>query len=66
MELMTVAQLAEFLQMTPRQIYSMTETRTRTGSMRANPLPKLNLHGNLRFNKVAVLEWLKREEASHA
>jgi predicted DNA-binding transcriptional regulator AlpA len=60
-EILTVSQLAEYLQMTTRQIYSMCEERTRTGSMSRNPLPKLKINGNLRFARVDVEAWLQRE-----
>lgn len=60
-EIMTVKQLADYLQMTARQIYSMCEERTRTGTMRHNPLPKLKINGNLRFARVDVESWLQRE-----
>jgi hypothetical protein len=40
--------------MSRRQIYSMTDTRSRTGSMRENPLPVLKINGNLRFRKSDV------------
>lgn len=60
-EILTVNQLAEFLQMTTRQIYSMCEERTRIGSMKHNPLPKMKINGNLRFARVDVEAWLARE-----
>jgi hypothetical protein len=37
--------------MSKGQIYEMTTTRTRTGSMRENPLPVLRINGNIRFRK---------------
>jgi predicted DNA-binding transcriptional regulator AlpA len=60
-EILTVTQLAEYLQMTARQIYSMCEERTRTGKMKHNPLPKLKINGKLRFARVDVEAWLARE-----
>jgi predicted DNA-binding transcriptional regulator AlpA len=61
MEVLTVKQLAAMLGMTPRQIYSMTETKTRTTTMRENPLPFVKLNGNLRFLLSDVEAWLLRE-----
>jgi excisionase family DNA binding protein len=57
-EILTVDELAALLRMSRRQIYSMTETRTRTGAMRENPLPVLRINGNLRFSREAVQQWL--------
>lgn len=62
MEILTIDELAGWLKMTKKQIYTMCETRTRTGSMRKNPLPVLKINSNLRFNKAAVLEWLAKLE----
>lgn len=59
-EVMTVRELAKFLKMSRRQIYSMTETRTRTGSMSSNPLPCARVNGNLRFRRVDIDQWLER------
>jgi predicted DNA-binding transcriptional regulator AlpA len=62
-EILTVDALAEFLSMSRRQIYSMTETRTR--AKQQHPLPVLRINGNLRFSKSAVEAWLaKLQEGS--
>jgi excisionase family DNA binding protein len=58
MEILTVDELAEMLQMSKRQIYTMCETRTRNGSMKDHPLPVLKINGNLRFRKADVDSWL--------
>ena len=60
MELLTVAELAALLKMNKRQICSMTDTRSRTGSMRENPLPVLRINGNLRFRKSDVEAWIEK------
>ena len=54
MEILTIAELAAMLKMNKRQIYLMTDTRIRTGSMKANPLPVLRINDNLRFRKSDV------------
>ena len=59
-EILTVAELAAMLKMSNRQIYEMTTTRTRTGSMRENPLPVVRINGNLRFRKSDVEEWIEK------
>jgi excisionase family DNA binding protein len=59
MEILTVTELAAMLKMSKTQIYEMTKTRTRTGSMRENPLPVLRINGNLRFRKRDVEEWIE-------
>jgi excisionase family DNA binding protein len=55
-EILTVDELASLLKMNRRQIYSMTEARTR--SRQKNPLPILRVNGNLRFSRTAVEAWL--------
>ena len=66
MEILTVEELAALLKMSKKQIYTMSETRTRTGVMREHPLPALKINGNLRFRKAAIDEWLLKLEASKA
>jgi excisionase family DNA binding protein len=58
MEILTVDELATLLKMSKRQVYEMTSTRTRTGTMKKNPLPVVRINGNLRFRKVDVEAWL--------
>ena len=60
MEILTVAELAAMLKMSKRQIYEMTTTRTRTGSMLENPLPVLKINGNIRFRKGDVEAWIEK------
>lgn len=61
-EILTIDQLAEMLQMSKRQIYTMCESRTRNGSMKENPLPVLRINGNLRFHRASIEEWLLKIE----
>lgn len=58
-QIMTVALLADYLLMTPRQIYNMTkaQTRARDGDL---AIPILKINGNLRFRKVDIDEWIER------
>ena len=58
-EILTITELATLLKMSKRQIYTLCETRTRTGSMKNHPLPVLKINGNLRFRKAAIDEWVK-------
>jgi predicted DNA-binding transcriptional regulator AlpA len=60
MEILTVGELASVLKMTKRQVYEMTSTRTRTGTMKKNPLPVVRINGNLRFRRVDVEAWLAK------
>jgi predicted DNA-binding transcriptional regulator AlpA len=55
-EIMTVQQVAKFLQMKPAQIYEMCRARTR--ARRTYPLPMMKLNGNLRFRKSDIIRWL--------
>jgi excisionase family DNA binding protein len=62
-EILTVDELASLLKMTRRQIYSMTEKRTR--AKQEHPLPLMRINSNLRFSKSAVEAWLaKLQEGS--
>ena len=61
-EILTVDELAMFLKMSRRQIYSMTESRTR--AKQEHPLPILRVNGNLRFSKSAVETWLQQLQES--
>jgi excisionase family DNA binding protein len=57
-EILTVDELAALLKMTKRQVYTMTEMRTREGSMKNHPLPVLKINGNLRFRRSDIEQWL--------
>jgi len=57
-EILTVDELASLLKMNRRQIYSMTESRTR--ARQKHPLPILRVNGNLRFSRTAVEAWLQQ------
>ena len=59
-EILTVAELAAMLKMSKSQIYEMTRARTRSGAMRANPIPVLKINGNLRFRKSDVEDWVEK------
>ena len=59
-EILTVTELAAMLKMSKRQIYEMTNTRTRTGSMRENPLPVLKINGNVRFRRSDIEAWIEK------
>jgi excisionase family DNA binding protein len=61
MEILTINELAAMLKMSKRQIYSMTEARTRTGPMKDNPIPFLKINGNVRFLRSDIEAWLQRE-----
>ncbi|HEY6766535.1 MAG TPA: helix-turn-helix domain-containing protein [Candidatus Sulfotelmatobacter sp.] len=60
MDILTITELAALLKMSKGQIYEMTKERTRTGSMKNNPLPVLKINGNLRFRRQDVDEWAAR------
>jgi len=65
-KLLTVDELAEALNLSRRQIYTMCESRTRNGSMKDHPIPFLRINGNLRFQPSAIQEWLRGLEQSRA
>ena len=49
-DILTPTELSALLKMSKGQIYEMTKERTRTGSMKAYPLPVLKINGNLRHS----------------
>jgi len=59
-EIFTVADLAAMLKMSKSQVYEMTRARTRSGSMRENPLPVLRINSNIRFRKSDIEEWIEK------
>ena len=60
MELLTIKQLAEWLQLSPRSIYELCSKR---GQQRQKtPLPFLRVAGKLRFNRAAIESWLQTLE----
>ena len=61
MTILTVQEAAEFLRMTPSQIYSMCKKRGR--ERMAKPLPVLRVNSNIRFVKESLEAWLKELEA---
>ena len=63
-EILTVAELATMLKMSKGQIYEMTSTRTRTGSMRENPIPVLRINSNIRFRKSDIEDWIEKLAAN--
>jgi len=58
-EILTVDELAVLLKMSKGQVYEMTKTRTRSGSMRDNPIPFVKINGNVRFMKSTIDAWLE-------
>jgi excisionase family DNA binding protein len=60
MEILTVAEVAALLKLSKSQIYEMTNKRTRTGSIRENPIPCLKIGGSVRFRKSDIEAWLEK------
>lgn len=57
-EILTIEQVAAWLQMSRRQVYEMTRSR---GQARIDdPIPVLRINGNVRFRRVDVELWLAR------
>lgn len=59
-EILTVTELAAMLKMSTGQVYEMTRARTRSGTMRDNPIPALKINGNVRFRKSDVEDWIEK------
>jgi predicted DNA-binding transcriptional regulator AlpA len=38
----------------------MTRDRTRSGAMRDNPIPVVRIHGNVRFIKSDIEDWIEK------
>lgn len=60
MELMTVEQAADFLNLEPSQIYTLTRKRGR--ARLAKPIPVIRICSSLRFSKESLIEWVKSLE----
>ena len=59
-ELFTVREVATLLKVSKSKVYELIQTRTRSGDIRANPLPHFRIGESLRFNKVDFESWLER------
>jgi excisionase family DNA binding protein len=57
--LLNVQDVAELLRMSKRQVYGLLETNTRNNT--DNPIPFLKIHGNVRFLRADLEQWLARE-----
>jgi hypothetical protein len=55
-EILTVKQVANWLQFTVRQVYELT--RRRGQGLDHPPIPVLRINGNLRFRRADVAVWL--------
>jgi predicted DNA-binding transcriptional regulator AlpA len=60
MEILTVAEVAAMLRISKSKVYELTQERTRSGDLRANPLPHFRIGESVRFNKQAVESWLEK------
>ena len=58
MEILTVAELAALL--SKAHIYEMTKMRTRTGDLRAHPLPVLKINSSVRFIRSDIEAWIEK------
>lgn len=58
-EFLTASELAALLKISKSKVYELTNKRTRSGELRPNPLPVVRLGDLVRFNKVAVDNWLQ-------
>jgi excisionase family DNA binding protein len=54
MEILTVDEVAALLRVSTRHVYELSQPRTKTGEVRANPLPCVRLGKSVRFSKEAV------------
>lgn len=63
-QILTKSELADLLKMTPRQIDTLCETRTRKKQRPEHRLPILRVNSNVRFVLADVERWLQqlREE----
>ena len=57
--LLNVQDVAELLRMSKRQVYGLLENKTRSNT--GNPIPFLKIHGNVRFLRADLEQWLMRE-----
>jgi excisionase family DNA binding protein len=56
-DILTIDQLASYLQMTRRQIYELTSKK---GQTVPHPLPVFKINGNIRFRRPDVEAWIAK------
>lgn len=59
MEILTVDEVAALLRVSRSHVFELVQQRTRSGDIRANPLPCIRLGKSVRFDKQQVEQWLK-------
>jgi excisionase family DNA binding protein len=57
-EILTIAEAAELLKMTPSQIYSMTRRRARVRM--PEPIPFMKINSHIRFRRCDLERWLQK------
>lgn len=60
MEILTVKEVAAMLRLSVSQVYELTKPRTRSGDLRAHPLPVLRMGTAVRFIRKDVGEWVEK------
>jgi len=66
MEILKVDEIAVMLKLSKSQVYELTHPRTRSGDLRAHPLPVLRIGTAVRFIRKDVEEWIERLKKSVA
>ena len=59
MEILTVDEVASLLRVSKRHVFELAQPRTKSGDVRAHPLPCIRLGKAVRFDKHAIEEWVK-------
>ena len=59
-DLLTVREVAALLKVSKSKVYELLQERTRSGDLRANPLPHFRIGESVRFKRDAVEEWLEK------
>jgi len=60
MEILTADEVAAWSKISKGQVYELAKQRTKSGEVRANPIPCVRLGKSVRFSRARLEEWIER------
>jgi predicted DNA-binding transcriptional regulator AlpA len=63
-EILTVSEVSALLRLSKSQVYEMTNSRSRSGDVRPNPIPVLRMGSAVRFLKADVEKWINDQRGT--